>query len=84
MSIFAPESKTTHYDMKRKLLTALTMMCVLAMMAAPKKSRERMTFDRNWTFRLCKDHAEVKTVLAELGISDVRLGETTAKAQKTR
>ena len=84
MSIFAPESKTTHYDMKRKLLTALTVMCVLAMIAAPNKSRERMTFDRNWTFRLCKDHAEVKTVLAELGISDLRLGETNVKAQKNK
>lgn len=70
--------------MKRYILTTLTIMCVLAMMAAPKKSRERMTFDRNWSFRLCKDHAEVKIVLAELGIKDLRLGETKAKVQKNK
>ena len=70
--------------MKRYFFITLTVMCVLAMIAAPKKSRERMTFDRNWSFRLCKDHAEVKTVLAELGISDLRLGETKAKVQKNK
>lgn len=70
--------------MKRYFFTTLTIMCVLAMIAAPKKSRERMTFDRNWSFRLCKDHAEVKTVLAELGIKDLRLGETKAKVQKNK
>ena len=77
-------NQNVYYDMKRYFLTTLTIMCVLAMMAAPKKSRERMTFDRNWSFRLCKDHAEVKTVPAELGISDLRLGETKAKAQKNK
>ena len=70
--------------MKRYFFTTLTVMCVLVMMAAPKKSRERMTFDRNWSFRLCKDHAEVKIVLAELGIKDLRLGETKAKVQKNK
>ena len=70
--------------MKRFFFTTLTIMCVLAMIAAPKKSRERMTFDRNWSFRLCKDHAEVKIVLAELGIKDLRLGETKAKVQKNK
>ena len=70
--------------MKRYFFTTLTVMFVLAMMAAPKKSRERLTFDRNWSFRLCKDHQEVKTVLAELGITDMRLGDTKAKAQKTK
>ena len=70
--------------MKRYFFITLTVMCVLAMIAAPKKSRERMTFDRNWSFRLCKDYAEVKIVLAELGIKDLRLGETKAKAQKNK
>lgn len=77
-------NQNVYYDMKRYFLTTLTIMCVLAMIAAPKKSRERMTFDRNWSFRLCKDHAEVKTVLAELGIKDLRLGETKAKSQKNK
>ena len=77
-------NQNVYYDMKRYFLTTLTIMCVLAMIAAPKKSRERMTFDRNWSFRLCKDHAEVKIVLAELGIKDLRLGETKAKAQKNK
>ena len=77
-------NQNVYYDMKRYFLTTLTIMCVLAMIAAPKKSRERMTFDRNWSFRLCKDHAEVKIVLAELGIKDLRLGETKAKVQKNK
>ena len=77
-------NQNVYYDMKRYFLTTLTIMCVLAMIAAPKKSRERMTFDRNWSFCLCKDHAEVKTVLSELGIKDLRLGETKAKVQKNK
>ena len=70
--------------MKKYFITALTVMCVLAITAAPKKTRERMTFDRNWSFRLCKDYAEVKTVLVELGISDIRLGETKVKIHKNK
>ena len=77
-------NQNVYYDMKRYFLTTLTIMCVLAMIAAPKKSRERMTFDRNWSFRLCKDHAEVNIVLAELGIKDLRLGETKSKVQKNK
>lgn len=77
-------NQNVYYDMKRYFLTILTIMCVLAMIAAPKKSRERMTFDRNWSFRLCKDHAEVNIVLAELGIKDLRLGETKSKVQKNK
>ena len=71
--------------MKKELLIALIAVCLAAQVAAaPKKYRQRMTFDREWSFRLCKDYVEAKGVLTALGVEDNRIGEIAKKAEKTK
>ena len=71
--------------MKKTTLLLLTALCIaLGTDAATGKYRQKLTFDRDWYFRLCKDLEEVKHVLNSLDVQDVRLGDTGKKAEKTK
>ena len=71
--------------MKKTTLLLLTALCIaLGTDAATGKYRQKLTFDRDWYFRLCKDREEVKRVLNSLDVQDVRLGDTGKKAEKTK
>lgn len=71
--------------MKKTTLLLLTALCIaLGTDAATGKYRQKLTFDRDWYFRLCKDREEVKHALNSLDVQDVRLGDTGKKAEKTK
>ena len=62
---------TNFYKMKRTITLLLTFALVVGVsMAAPKKLRQRLTFDQGWQFRLCKNHEEVRLVLDSLGVKE--------------
>ena len=70
--------------MKKTTLLLLTALFIaLGTDAATGKYRQKLTFDQDWNFRLCKDREEVKRVLNSLEVQDVRLGEAGSKAEKT-
>lgn len=50
------------------LLLAAAMLCTSYSMAAGV--RQRLTFDRDWQFRLCRDSADVIQTLRKLGVKD--------------
>ena len=71
--------------MKKTTLLLLTALFIaLGTDAATGKYRQKLTFDQDWNFRLCKDREEVKRVLNSLEVQDVRLGEAGRKAEKTK
>ncbi len=57
--------------MKRKrLLTFLTLFLICASHVIAAPPRQRLTFDRDWRFRLCSDSADLIHTLRDLGIGD--------------
>ena len=65
------------------MMLALTLLPTAAG-SATRPLRQRLTFDQGWQFKLCRDRADVVSTLQSLGISDTRLGETTAEATQTK
>ena len=71
--------------MKRLMTLLLTVALTAGIsMAAPKKLRQRLTFDQGWQFRLCKNHDEVERVLDSLGVMDPHFVAHKANGMKNK
>ena len=64
--------------MKRTSILAILMMILLSVQA------RRLSFDRGWTFCLCKDAAELTSVLHSVGVEDNPLTDAGIMVVKTK
>lgn len=71
------------FIMKRIIAFTITFTVALSLLASVK-SRQRLTFDQGWDFRLCKTHEEAKRVLDSLDVKDVAFVADAKIPKKTK
>ena len=70
--------------MNRKSLLLLSIGIFTVLTATSADVRQRLTFDLDWKFKLCRDSSDVIQTLRTLGISDNPLSATRHNAVTTK